>query len=289
MKNGTKYGFTLIELMLVMGIMGLMGTLSVGGYRAMRRGMEERGTMQNVNQFIRNAYQRAMIDRQPTAVYFWNETRRLESDDGSSSQLVVGHAVAVRRAGRVSYVDKQNGCLVDEFGDLRFMAGTDEDGEDEEEQESRDGSKAYLYKVNGNENTFKRWRASQATMRADAQSVRPMMTDVEWANKNAGAEVQVYGYYLDGGVSDWKVGDAYGFEFADMTLPNNYIFETTYSTSLSSPIAEVSKVLRFSPTSGAGGQTITVSAFRPDKSGALKAKSIGTTVTADSAISQQNK
>ena len=71
-----KRAFTLLELLVVMAIMGFMGTLSVAGYRAMRRGMEERSVMQNVNQFIRSAYQRAQIDRQPVSVYFWNETLR---------------------------------------------------------------------------------------------------------------------------------------------------------------------------------------------------------------------
>ena len=59
----TRRAFTLVELMVVIMIMGILGTVSVGGYRAMQRGIEERGVMQNVNQFIRSAYQRAQIDR----------------------------------------------------------------------------------------------------------------------------------------------------------------------------------------------------------------------------------
>lgn len=84
--------FTLIELMVVMAIMGLLGTVSVGGYRAMQRGMEERGVMQSVNSFIRTAYQRAQIDRQPVVVFFWNETERLASEE--HTEVVVGRAVA---------------------------------------------------------------------------------------------------------------------------------------------------------------------------------------------------
>ena len=110
-------GFTLVELLVVMAIMGLLGTISVGGYRAMQRGMEERGVMDNMNQFIRSAYQRAQIDRQPVAVYFWNELLRKETDD--SPPIVVGRAVAVRRSGRIT--DVVGGKLYDEFGDL----GTD--------------------------------------------------------------------------------------------------------------------------------------------------------------------
>ena len=51
----SRRGFTLIELLVVIGIMGLLGTVSVGGYNAMQRGMEERGVMENVNTFIRTA------------------------------------------------------------------------------------------------------------------------------------------------------------------------------------------------------------------------------------------
>ena len=98
-----RKAFTLLELLLVMAIMGFMGTVAVGGYRAMRRGMEERSVMQNVNQFIRSAYQRAQIDRQPVAVYFWNETLREET--GDEPIQVVGKAVAVRRSGRLTQVD----------------------------------------------------------------------------------------------------------------------------------------------------------------------------------------
>ena len=67
-----RRAFTLLELLVVMAIMGMMAVMSVGGYRAMRRGMQERAVMTNVNQFIRAAYQRAQIDRLPVSVYFWN-------------------------------------------------------------------------------------------------------------------------------------------------------------------------------------------------------------------------
>ena len=97
-------GFTLVELLVVIGIMGLLGTASVGGYRQMRRGMEEKGVLQDVNTLIRAAYQRAQIDRQPTAVVFWNETLRGDSDDADESAIVVGRAVAVRRSGRITGV-----------------------------------------------------------------------------------------------------------------------------------------------------------------------------------------
>ena len=111
-----KRAFTLIELLVVIAIMGLLGTLSVGGYRLMQRGMEDKSALQNASQFIRSAYQRAQIDRAPVAVYYWNETTKEETED--DILLVHGHAVAVRRAGRLTNVVGQNLC--DEFGDLSF-------------------------------------------------------------------------------------------------------------------------------------------------------------------------
>ena len=98
-----KRAFSLIELLVVISIMAVMGTVAVGGYRAMQRGMDERGTMENVNAFVRLAYQRAQIDRQPTVVYFWNETLQRESDSNNTLR-VVGKAVAVRRGGRLTDV-----------------------------------------------------------------------------------------------------------------------------------------------------------------------------------------
>ena len=66
-----KRAFTLVELLVVIGIMGFLGTVSVGGYRAMQRGMEERGVMQNVNTVVKTAFERAQIDRQPTWIWMW--------------------------------------------------------------------------------------------------------------------------------------------------------------------------------------------------------------------------
>ena len=117
-------GFTLIELLVVIGIMGLLGTASVGGYRQMRRGMEEKGVLQDVNTLIRAAYQRAQIDRQPTAVVFWNETLRGESDNADESAIVVGRAVAVRRSGRITGV--KGDILLDEFADLDLSYQVDD-------------------------------------------------------------------------------------------------------------------------------------------------------------------
>ena len=275
------HGFTLVELLVVMAIMGLLGTISVGGYRAMQRGMEERGVMDNVNQFIRSAYQRAQIDRQPVAVYFWNELLREETDD--SPPIVVGRAVAVRRSGRIT--DVVGGKLCDEFGDLRFMRLTKGDSDDDDDDDSaasgstKEGNGMFLYYMDGSDSSFKRSVVSQTTKRT--QSNERMLA--------TGGEARIVAYafsIIDAGGVTWERGNSYGFEFAETQLPHNFIFGNSYSSSASSPVKDVA-VMRFVPggnsgsgTTGGivGGQsTVQVSSLRPDATGALSALPVATT------------
>ena len=281
-----KRAFTLIELLVVVAIMGLLGTTAVGGYRAMQRGMEERGVMQNVNQFIRSAYQRAQIDRVPVAVYFWNET--LQEETANAPLVVVGKAVAVRRSGRLTEVT--GSYLCDEFGDLRFSRlVTDEDTEDDEENATgSDGdSGCYLYPMNGTSDgsSLKRSLVSQTTVR---------LAPSEDLLLGGTAKIESYAFYVQnaGGVT-WKRGDAYGFEFAEIQLPHNFLFGTTYSTSLASPVGGES-VIRFlvgantgSGVTGGfdGTATIQVSSLRPGASGDIEAQRVGTTDRPDSRLS----
>jgi prepilin-type N-terminal cleavage/methylation domain-containing protein len=274
------HGFTLVELLVVMAIMGLLGTISVGGYRAMQRGMEERGVMDNVNQFIRSAYQRAQIDRQPVAVYFWNELLREETDD--SPPIVVGRAVAVRRSGRIT--DVVGGKLCDEFGDLRFMRLTKGDSDDDDDDASdsgstREGNGMFLYYMDGRDSSFRRSVVSQTTKRVQSNE-RMLATGGE-------ARIEAYSFsVIDAGGVTWERGNSYGFEFAETQLPHNFIFGNSYSSSASSPVKDVA-VLRFVPGgnsgSGAtggivGGQsTVQVSSLRPDATGTLSALPVATT------------
>jgi len=223
-----------MELLVVMGIMGLLGTVSIGGYRAMKRGMEERGVMQNVNSFIRSAYQRAQIDRQPVAVYFWNETLRSKSD--SENEIVVGKAVAVRRAGRISRVSGSR--LVDEFGDLDRIYQTDE-----EESGSSNESTIYLYPMDGlSGGGIKRSRvSSRVTDATDA------VVFLSGEKSNDGSmypnKIVAWAFERKGGWNGWKAGMSYGFEFQSLTLPHNFIFGDSYSKSVESPVAEAASLV----------------------------------------------
>ncbi len=275
----TRRAFTLVELMVVIMIMGILGTVSVGGYRAMQRGIEERGVMQNVNQFIRSAYQRAQIDRLPVAVYFWNETLREETD--AETIIVVGKAVAVRRAGRLTKV--QGSYLYDEFGDLSFnRLVLDEDAEDlsgaDDSGGAVQGEGVYLYKISGNEGSqFQRSLISQTTKRMPL--TEPLILGGQGEMENFAYEL------IDKGGVSWQTGDAYGFEFATLELPHGFIFGSTYSRSIGNPVAG-EDLIRFKvsansgngATSGTMGRsTIQISSLRPDSSGNLAAQTVGTT------------
>lgn len=270
-----KRGFTLMELLVVIGIMALMGSVTVAGYRQMKRGMEERSVMQNANQFIRSAYQRAQIDRQPVAIYFWNETLQEETSD--TPVVVVGRAVAVRRAGRITSVQGEKLC--DEFGDLRFNSNMlDDDEEGVMQSSTSDGAGINFYQLNGNE-------GNNAAKSIVYETTVPYSVN-EPLVLGGTAEFDLYAFELkDRGNVSWAVGDAYGFEFAEITLPHGYIFGTDFSKSLSSPVTG-NKVIRFkvSANSGdgamsgeSGASTIQISSLRPDNTGAYSAQKVGTT------------
>lgn len=265
-----KEAFTLVELLVVVGIMGFMGIISVGGYRAMRRGMEERSAMENANQFIRNAYQRAQIDRTPVSVYFWNET--LEDLSDYAVKKVVGRALAVRMKGRIT--GKQGDKLYDEFGDLRFDAGAQSS-----KKSSKKDAGRYLYRMRGGgsakesgESNFERSLVSPNTEKDE----QPIIEDLVFGGKmvkNGGGDY--FWRVLDGSQGKWQNGDAYGFEFATLTLPYGYIYGSSYSQNKSRPQAGWT-VLHFLPGSTRSA-SIDVYSLRTGKSGTVSAQKVGKT------------
>ena len=284
-----RRAFTLLELLVVMAIMGLMATASITSYRTMRQGMEESSVVRNASQFIRLAYQRSKIDRVPVNVYFWNETRQVESDDGDKLS-VAGRAVAVRRHGRVTSVEGM--ILVDEFGDLDVYGVTDDEGELDPGNTSgyQNDSGMYLYRINGDESSFQRSIVSRSTAPVTTENIR-MMSDPNWTPSSDGPGITAYGFYMKdkGGIS-WTKGDAYGLEFGDLELPDKYIFGNSFSESISTPIREI-KVMNFNPLAAGdgGGQKIQISAIRPNAQGVPEAKSLEDTVAPNRNMNAQNE
>ena len=283
-----KRGFTLIELLIVMGIMGLLGTISVGGYRAMRRGMEERGVMQSVNSFIRTAYQRAQVDRQPVAVYFWNETIRGATD--SENEIAVGRAVAIRRYGRFSAV--RGSMLVDEFADLNLTYQTQAEEEDTGVSPSSKESSMFIYPMENlsdiaSDTALKRTLVEGKVYEA-SESVRFLWKDdgVELDGEEDKMVIPAYGFKVvnPGGVT-WHPGMAYGMEFLELELPHNYIFGSSHSKKVETPVKGAGTIV-FNVgvgngsgliTGGSQGRnTIEVSSLRSDSSGGLEATPVAT-------------
>ena len=264
--------FTLIELLVVMAIMGLLGTISVGGYRAMQRGMEQRGVLLNVRQFVRAAQERARIDRVPVNVYFWNETLRKETD--TEPPVIVGKAAAVRRTGRVTQVDGD--YLYDEFGDLRAMADeADASGNVNVSTGSKQG--LFLYRI-GKSTNFER-----SLIAPDTEANKDFAVYVDDDAEFKRTEIRPYAFrVVDANGVSWKTGDAYGFAFEEIQLPKNYIFGSSYSDKTSSPVTEI-KVFNyeFDPLEDAYNKTfrdtVQISNLRPapNAPNGMKAVSIG--------------
>jgi prepilin-type N-terminal cleavage/methylation domain-containing protein len=289
-----RNAFTLLELMLVMAIMGMMGTLAVGSYRGIQRGMEERGVMQNVNQFLKSAYSRAQIDRQPVVVYLWNET---VSEETETKELhVSGHAVAVRPFGRVSSV--QGNYIYDEFGDLRSNSNIRNIDETDENNSSVStsnidypGNRTYIYKIDASTSPMRKTLISQTTILQE-------LTEPVFGGRDFGGsgeqedtgsnfkKIPAYCYVISSADSSgvkWQSGDLYGFEFQELVLPKNYIFGSNYSKTESSPIVNLTTIPKFLPgvNSGAGssgsasGSSFEVCAIRPNAAGEMTAVTIG--------------
>lgn len=274
-----RCGFTLVELLVVIAIMGLLGTAAVGGYRQMQRGMEERGVIQNVNKFVKAAYERAHVDRQPTAVYFWNECIREQTED--ANEIVVGKAVAVRRYGRITMVD--GNFLCDEFGDLNLAYPDDKVDGDDESASSGQYSTKRLYQLDSVDSGLKYSTVRDQVAlrkRTEYYLTHDPKTDTEGAggsddkDKEIGM-IKIYSFVKeDGGTADWKVGSAYGFEFASIELPHGFIFGSGYSQDVDSPVTE-GPTLIFTPNGITGVSQVEVYALRPNNSGMLTAEKIG--------------
>lgn len=273
--NTIKRGFTLVELLVVMGLMGALATISTSGYYAVVRGMEERGAVSAATGIIRAAQQRARIDRVPTAIYFYDELVSPETaDDYATAQ---GVAVAVRMGGRISWVSGSR--LYDEFSDLGEIYGISDPTNPKNESRVNSGSGMRLYKM-----------AALGASRLDYSLVGSQVVlggsqeqhFIEWADNDNDRELPMYAFVKlnnDSGTAQWKVGDAYALEFSTIRLPVGYVFGTETPTA-SDPVKPV-KVQTFDPDKTGEMLEVTVDVYstRPGAGGAPELKKVGTTNT----------
>jgi len=264
-----KKAFTLFELLVVIAIMAILGAVAMAGYRAMERGVTERAALRAMNQFIRAAYHRAQIDHIPVAIFHWNET--LQEESGLAPPIVVGKAVAVRRSGRVTKVTDT--YIYDEFGDLQFFNSS---------YASSEESTMWIYKMNGSEGGA----AKRSRITRDTYGGGEGQLTLRGADAVDRDPLQDYCYkFADKNGVDWRIGDAYGLEFLDITLPHNFLIGEEFSSSVSSPIRGEG-VIRFkvSANTGSGARdgtdgksTVEIYSLRPDKQGKPKAFKAGET------------
>lgn len=243
MKTADKVAFTLVELMVVIGLMALLGTISVTGYFAAVRGMSDRAAVDDTRSLIRQAQQVCLIDQTPTAVLFYNRQTAAQSDSVSTEDAKAtsaGTAVAVKMVGRISYV--KNNILVDEFADwnqsypaVRSAAAND--------------AGIRFYRMTDLKNSIS--KGIDGVSSIVSTSVEPVDMGNEYMiasglqlrefcsdfKKKGSENMDFSGTAYENGNNErwghriqdqngikWKIGDAYGVEIGTLNLPKGYIY-----------------------------------------------------------------
>ena len=302
--------FTLVELLVVIGLMAMLGTISVTGYFAAVRGMSDRAALDDTRSLIRLAMQTCLIDQTPTAVLFYNRQNQVETTSVSAEEVKAtssGSAIAIKMAGRISY--KDGDVLVDEFADwnqsypvkkpgstsegsIRFYKMTDLDKVAKGIDSCSSLMYDYVQEVYGKfENEL---MISSRDPRDNAFGIQ-VQAFCEQYKKDRKSNEEFSGTSYDNGNSyrfgrrirqdngiSWKVGDAYGVEIATLDLPRGYIFGDQEPSSMK--IKSVPS-LSFSPGDATAGDnkywldldnSVKISAWRSERF-----KSIGSLTASD--------
>jgi prepilin-type N-terminal cleavage/methylation domain-containing protein len=279
-----KRGFTLVELLAVIGLMGLMAAMAIGGYSAVVRGMSDRAALDAAKGLADSALQRASLDRKKTYVYLFDEVIKVDSE--MSPGVVTGLAIAVRPVGRITAVAEDLFC--DEFGDLNntYAALDSEEGSSQSEMEAnastmrlysiaqkdfavvQEGVFRYGPQMNATLETATTGSGSGSSGSSSSQSGTEGAEE-KWVNE----KFYFYGFKKVGGGATFDVGQEYGQEFAVTRLPPGYTFSQSVQMNSAANLGQHKvSVIDISPTDGAA-PAITVYRRRPD--GVFE--SIGTT------------
>ena len=305
-RKGTgRAAFTLVELLVVIGLMAVLATISVTGYSAASRGMSDRGAIQNAVSTLRIAQQTCQIDRVPTKVLFFNQ-RLTEESGEEDAMLYQGTMIAIKQAGRLTISPSAvNNLLVDEFADWHQSYPMSASGRDSTapgmrifRMKSDDESKGiedcsvmvqpcvfhyalddYMIQAG---TTIKQWCTSHKRTGNDN---RPQGAPSSYVGNGNN---YVWGFKerpgSGGGLSaaSWEVGDPYGIEIARLDLPKGYIFGTSAPNSEKLVSASVKEVFfdPDDPTPSMSPGSVPISAMRPSSAGTYRPKLVGT-VTAN--------
>ncbi|MGN0852852.1 MAG: Tfp pilus assembly protein FimT/FimU [Kiritimatiellia bacterium] len=228
-------GFTLVELLVTIGLMALLATLATTGYYAASRGMADRGAVTDAKSIIRSAMQRALIDQVPTAVLFYNQRLRDDSSD-DESEICVGTAVAIRMSGRFSHVFSD--MLVDQFADLQQTYPTT--------QLSAGGDSGMrIYRMASVDEGYEKCKTIVESSVRKKDGINEYLV----ASVSNLVNVSYWGfkYSSRNANANWKVGDAYASEIASLQLPHGYIFGSSKPTRYEATTPAGTKALIFNP------------------------------------------
>lgn len=261
-----RRAFTLLELLAVIGIMGMLGVAAAASYGALVNGMKERSACAAASAILREASERARIDRLPTVVYCYNVCVKEPAGDDESG-VVVGMMTAIRRVGRITQVRGQR--LYDEFADLDLSY---ECVEDESDFNGVRGHR--LFRFNDEQSVKNRMEYSVVAdaVYRDPNQVVTVFSGVANNPQNQTNLLTAAFYNLN--TSDrepsggWKIGDGYAAEFSELQLPDGFVFGQQLPTR-AGEVKEF-KALRFDPDS-ASSDTVDIFITRPNASGVPQA------------------
>ena len=250
-----KKAFTLLELLVVVGILGLMSTIALGSYSAITRGMNDRAALDAAKSLADAVLQRAQLDRTPSYIYLFNEVTKLDTD--MSAGIACGVAVAVRPIGRISLVP-ESGFFCDEFADLDDTFNSLEEEDDPASQGEKEKAATYFRLYNIAQKKF-------ATVQEGVYEYEVTDQDLESGKP---VTLTVHGFKVGKGESsgaEFKVGDQYGQEFMVTRLPPGYVFSSSVSMSGTSDLGRkpVGSVITVNPSDGSA-PNIQVYARRPN-------------------------
>ena len=294
-RQAGRAAFTLVELLVVIGIMAVLATISVAGYSAASRGMADRGVIQSTVSILRVAQQTCEIDRVPTKVLFFNRLISDPSRDDDSTRYQ-GTAIAIKQAGRITISPSQaDNLLIDEFADWNQsypMKGSENSPgmrlfrmKSRDESEDIDGCSVMVkpfvkpyhlreYMIqSGTE--MENWCSRHKRTASDNRPRNAPFSYVEngnnyvWGFENSSSS----GGSLGG---NWEVGDPYGVEIARIDLPVGYIFGSSAPSGDKLNAASIKEV-HFDPAEFEPKMkgNVPVYAMRPSSGGAYTPKHVG--------------
>jgi len=240
-----RSGFTILELIAVIGIIAIMGTAVIGGFSGMMKGIARRNAVDSVRRALNLARQEACVDGNDTFLYPVDVNR----------YAIVRKAGTITGTGTGSRKVKFDGVnefqtsieggkwILDEFADLSGSTETFVVDQNLEGQELID--------------KFKDYGGSLVFDMKDG-----VFTTVAFSPfRDKDNDVWVFGIH---GTTSFAKGDDYGWVTHPIqSLPEGYVFKGTYNTSDGSYKSKHGICVHFLPD-GTAEKAVTLTLERPE-------------------------